>query len=195
MYGILISKREIMPYKDKSKAVANVKKWRQENREHYLEVERQRKRRNPEHFRELSQRWREKNLTKSRKQSLKWYYDNKDKVRVYREAHREQINKSQRGWAHRNKEYLALRRSLYRARVRKLGADLTRSQWEAIKRVYNFKCAYCGAKVKRLEKDHVIPIAKGGATTASNIVPACGKCNRRKSINEPDKIPSIRLLF
>ena len=47
-------------------------------------------------------------------------------------------------------------------------------------------CTYCGDRLdsanihKRLEWDHVIPIAKGGSTGEGNLVPSCGKCNRSK---------------
>ena len=30
------------------------------------------------------------------------------------------------------------------------------------------------------EVDHVIPVAKGGTDDPSNLVPACGPCNRAK---------------
>jgi 5-methylcytosine-specific restriction endonuclease McrA len=39
-------------------------------------------------------------------------------------------------------------------------------------------CAYCNAPADTL--DHVKPRHKGGATVATNLVPACQSCNRRK---------------
>lgn len=53
--------------------------------------------------------------------------------------------------------------------------------WETKKEQYGHRCFYCGAKTK-LTKDHVIPVVLGGNNTIDNIVPACMKCNRRKSI-------------
>jgi len=73
-----------------------------------------------------------------------------------------------------------------RRRARILGAeisDFTRAQWDALKRQYAYRCAYCGKKPQRLTQDHVIPLARGGNHTASNIVPACLRCNVRKSAN------------
>ena len=32
-----------------------------------------------------------------------------------------------------------------------------------------------------LTKDHVIPITKGGKTSADNVIPACASCNSSKS--------------
>ena len=43
---------------------------------------------------------------------------------------------------------------------------------------WNSECAYCGVQADTL--DHVKPRHKGGNTVASNLVPACRKCNRSK---------------
>lgn len=42
-----------------------------------------------------------------------------------------------------------------------------------------FCCQYCGAK-KDLTFDHVVPRARGGVTSWSNVVAACGRCNLAK---------------
>ena len=42
-------------------------------------------------------------------------------------------------------------------------------------------CAYCGIQTEQLEKDHVIPFAKGGRATVNNILPACKRCNTAKN--------------
>ena len=46
----------------------------------------------------------------------------------------------------------------------------------------NFTCQYCGSKfhTSELTFDHVVPRAKGGATSFENIVSACVPCNTRK---------------
>jgi len=41
------------------------------------------------------------------------------------------------------------------------------------------QCVKCGSK-ERLEFDHIIPVVKGGATTAWNIQLLCESCNRKK---------------
>jgi hypothetical protein len=41
-------------------------------------------------------------------------------------------------------------------------------------------CVRCGAE-DDLQFDHVIPVAKGGATSVENIQVLCGDCNRQKS--------------
>lgn len=72
-----------------------------------------------------------------------------------------------------------------RAKIHSVTCDLTKKQWEQIKKLYGYKCAYCNRELKKLSQDHVIPISKGGHHTASNIVPSCMPCNRKKGVNSP----------
>ena len=43
-----------------------------------------------------------------------------------------------------------------------------------------YRCRVCGRKTNDLEIDHVIPIAKGGKTTSSNLQTLCSYCNKKK---------------
>jgi hypothetical protein len=81
------------------------------------------------------------------------------------------------------------------ARVSALPNTLTDEQWEAIKMAYNGRCAYCGRRTTKLEKDHVLPVSRGGGTVSANIVPACTRCNRHKSAGQPVRLPPCRLMF
>ena len=65
-----------------------------------------------------------------------------------------------------------------RLRLKKLGA-LPAGAWRTILEAWNYSCAYCGEETE-LQRDHVIPLCKGGANDVANIVPACFKCNRGK---------------
>lgn len=75
----------------------------------------------------------------------------------------------------RNHKRLALARSV----------EYNLDEFDYIKTVKFFKnsCAYCGVSQDEssLEKDHLIPLAKQGSYTRDNIVPACRRCNARKS--------------
>jgi len=49
------------------------------------------------------------------------------------------------------------------------------------------RCQYCGqqAPLRQLTVDHVMPRSRGGTTAWSNVVVACGPCNRRKGNRTP----------
>ena len=50
-----------------------------------------------------------------------------------------------------------------------------------------FSCQYCGARfgTRDLTFDHVTPRSRGGRTTWSNVVTACGRCNAKKANRTP----------
>lgn len=123
-----------------------------------------------EEARAVSAAWRAANPERSLELGRRYHRENPDKVREqkrrYREANRDAIRtlNNRRKALHRGAEV----------------NDLTGAQWTEIKAAYGHRCAYCGCKPKRLTQDHVIPLAKGGHHTASNVVPACQPCNSRK---------------
>ncbi|MBQ6893391.1 MAG: HNH endonuclease [Clostridia bacterium] len=55
-----------------------------------------------------------------------------------------------------------------------------------------FKCVLCGCSAEdgvKLHVDHIVPIAKGGLTVASNLRTLCERCNLGKSDKyDPDGI-------
>lgn len=60
------------------------------------------------------------------------------------------------------------------------GGDLTLGKWHMLKRAWGERCAYCNKQSNRLQLDHIIPVAEGGATDLVNVVPACAACNSKK---------------
>lgn len=52
-----------------------------------------------------------------------------------------------------------------------------------------FRCQYCGNVYgdHELTLDHVVPRVCGGKTTWTNVVTACGACNRRKGGRTPEQ--------
>jgi 5-methylcytosine-specific restriction endonuclease McrA len=43
-------------------------------------------------------------------------------------------------------------------------------------------CHYCRRRIppRELTMDHIVPLARGGSSTRSNVVPCCKDCNSRK---------------
>ncbi|MGZ5400800.1 MAG: HNH endonuclease [Nocardioides sp.] len=73
-----------------------------------------------------------------------------------------------------------------RRRTRRVASrvnDLAPEEWRALTLAWG-RCAYCGATDKPLQRDCVLPIARGGRYTLANVVPACGSCNASKGRNE-----------
>ena len=58
-------------------------------------------------------------------------------------------------------------------------SDAKRMWRESIKARDGYVCTYCGSP-DNLTIDHVRPQSRGGATTASNCVTACRRCNQLK---------------
>ena len=61
--------------------------------------------------------------------------------------------------------------------------DLTAEQWMALQAAWG-GCAYCSASDRRLQRDCVLAISRGGRYTLDNVVPACGSCNASKCNDE-----------
>jgi 5-methylcytosine-specific restriction endonuclease McrA len=66
-----------------------------------------------------------------------------------------------------------------RRRMARVEHDLSPDQWEALKGAWG-GCAYCGATDVPLQRDCVLPIARGGRYTLDNVAPACRSCNASK---------------
>ncbi len=72
-----------------------------------------------------------------------------------------------------------------KAKARKL----RQSQWWKNK-VAEGTCHYCGDRFDPadLTLDHIVPIARGGKSTRSNVVPSCKQCNSTKKYYTPAEL-------
>lgn len=119
----------------------------------------------------------------------------------YRERHRERLNAESRARyasmpdvisGHKNKwrvsnphKQLAISHRRL-CKLRQNGGSFTGDEWAAKLELYKGRCHWCAKKIRGTpEADHVIPVAKGGTSDISNIVPSCGPCNRRKNAKMP----------
>lgn len=93
------------------------------------------------------------------------------------------LAKSKR-WHQRNPDKALEKKRRRRSRIAGVIHDLTPAQWEAIKRAFSYRCAYCNGGDK-LTMDHITPISKGGDHTVTNVVPACRSCNASKHAGPP----------
>lgn len=84
-----------------------------------------------------------------------------------------------------NREKRNIESQLRRARKQQVLSNFTKSEWNEVKKNYNYTCACCGLKEPKIKLtiDHIIPICKGGNNTKQNIQPLCMQCNLRKGQN------------
>jgi 5-methylcytosine-specific restriction endonuclease McrA len=121
------------------------------------------------HVRARKKAWAQKNLEKIRAHHRMWVAANREKVRAWT-----------REWERKHPEKKIEHAHRRRARLRGGGGRHSSAEWADLLRRYNNCCAYCGAAGK-LERDHRVPICRGGSDFIGNILPACSSCNRAKA--------------
>jgi endogenous inhibitor of DNA gyrase (YacG/DUF329 family) len=79
------------------------------------------------------------------------------------------------------------RRHEFIRRNRKKGvpATFTEQDWETALEYFKYKCVYCDAPLTKAHREHFVPLARGGGYTKDNILPACSRCNCKKSDQDP----------
>lgn len=133
--------------------------------------------RNKEKVSAKNRAYRENNQEKRRACVKSWADRNQNKVRAIR-------NRAMKKWYRENHE-VAKERYIEQSHKRRAlkagngGSGVPLSAWKGILSIYGNRCIYCGDS-KRLTRDHVIPITRGGKDEPENIVPACHQCNSRK---------------
>ena len=107
--------------------------------------------------------------------------------RAYREAHKDEARARAHAYNASENGRAAKRRSSRRRRARKacLPATLTEKDWNYCVGWFGNACAYCGATDVPLQQDHVVSQMADGGYVATNIVPACERCNASKGTTPP----------
>lgn len=111
---------------------------------------------------------------------------NLDKRRTeYRESSRRGPTSTAKvnAWKAKNRTRWLVQHSIAQQRRRAylFGAEgsHTKAEWEAILVAQDYRCVDCGAKTK-LDKDHIVPLSRGGSNRAENLAGRCRSCNSRK---------------
>lgn len=159
--------------KNKEKIIANVNAYRKKNREAIRKKARN-KYATDEDLKE-----------KSKQYQKEYRKNNKDKINAYHRKYyttvgREKHNETKRRWSKTPKGKLKEQRSSYKRRsILKEVGNHTVEEWNNIVKLHSNKCALCKEE-KKLTKDHIIPLSKGGVNTIDNLQPLCRGCNARK---------------
>lgn len=141
----------------------------------------------------------EKNNKKKVAERAKRYYEkNKDKIKEYKREwlqkdyilNREKYRERSRVYNKENREKLNLKLKKYRAQKKINGGSHTEKEWQGLLDNIGRMCARCGS-LDNIEKDHIIPISKGGSNSIDNLQPLCRSCNARKNAKEANYIPNL----
>ena len=68
-----------------------------------------------------------------------------------------------------------------RIRMYQNGGSHTAEEWEELKRRTGYCCICCGSTDRKLYRDHIKPVVKGGRDNIKNIQPLCKQCNFYKA--------------
>lgn len=100
------------------------------------------------------------------------------------EEAKEKIRERSRRYYKENKEKVY--KNIYKrhTRIHENEYDYSEKEWQFTLSAFNNECAYCGRNDVKLEREHIIPVSKGGAYVIKNIIPACHSCNMSK-LNRP----------
>ena len=93
----------------------------------------------------------------------------------------------QKAWRERNPEraHAYVRASSIKRRRAAAGQSFTSAEWLALVEYHGGSCAYCGSKVL-IEIDHRTPLIRGGSNLIANILPACRRCRRKRTMTEDE---------
>ena len=141
--------------RNRERRIASVARWRKENREKYRITELARLEREADRLREYR--------------------------RQYYEQHKDKINRYATQWGLKTRAGKVFRH-INRARRRKKGDHWTPEDIVRIRLQQNNRCAnpYCLTELTNFHKDHIVPVARGGSQSVSNIQLLCPPCNHRK---------------
>lgn len=107
------------------------------------------------------------------------------KRKEYYAKNSESCNRTTKNWRENNKSVCRIYNNNRRLRTIENGGKLSNGLAEKLIRLQKGKCACCKSKLLSYHMDHVMPIAKGGANSDSNIQLLCPTCNHKKHAKHP----------
>ena len=162
---------------NKDKMLASSKKYQEKNAE---KIKKQQK----EYRQKLKTNNRELYLEKERERRKKYREKNKEKVNEYYRNYRKQYRKTERGRAILNISQYKSQARLWYGEIKD---DFDVDDWFNALKYFKYSCAYCGVECKELLQEHVNPLSISKDYTKLNIVPSCFSCNtakKSKNLNE-----------
>lgn len=193
-----------MPHKSKEERKAYNAAYYASHREELQTYQREYRRANLEEVREHHKAYDQAHKEHIASYQKQYRETHREQWAAYREARRERVKQ----YGEEYKERVAAQTARYyqehraeafakAARRRALKRGVTIGDAEAIKDVYRrarenkkVRCYLCGKLIPIGSRnvDHIVPLAKGGAHTASNLAIAHERCNKSKNDKHPNEI-------
>jgi len=112
----------------------------------------------------------------------------KESRAAWRDQNRQKIRDDQRRYHERrvakNPNFGKEARDRRRARLKGAAGRHTLDDWKLILAKFDNECAFCGTR-DAVNKDHLVPLCRGGTDWPENLVPACKTCNETKGGRDP----------
>lgn len=138
-------------------------------------------------------KYRRRNHEKLAEDKRKYREENRDSVRThkkqYLDSHREKESLRAIIWQKLFPEKVNEKNRVRRFRARANGGCVSKKQWQELCQLFEYRCAKCGEK-RKLEMDHIVPVAKGGGGGITNVQPLCRSCNASKNDTTRDYRPA-----
>lgn len=159
------------------------KKYYNDNKEQIINKNTQYRKRNWDEHTKRRKEYEQKNKEILAEKRRRYNLENKEIVakrkKEYAEKNKEKYSKYYLEYARKNRDKCKIKRHKREAKLKRLPSTLTKEQWDATFKHFDYSCAYCGSK-EQIEQEHFVPLAKGGEFTHNNIIPACKSCNCSK---------------
>jgi hypothetical protein len=165
--------------------IDRVTEWRTQNKNRFLAYIKkrrmERKAENPELFKTKSRQSYIRNLEKHKARRLSNRERHKAYVREWDRKNPEKRQAMNEAWRAKNPDKVRALRLKRRLKAR-VGAEPNIRIKQVFPKGKTFVCYYCKKRksVKRLNIDHITPIAMDGRTRTDNLCQACETCNKTK---------------
>ena len=142
------------------------RKYRAANRSMLNRLRQQRYAADPDRYLARNREWAESNVEKANAIKRKWVLKNREKASA-----------AGKKWRSNNPAKRAEMKLRRRARIARNPAHEVSDDF--LQRLYGLPCVACGSE-DNISADHIIPVARGGEHSESNLQPLCGSCNSSK---------------
>lgn len=145
---------------------------------------------NPDKYRLSREQWKQKNPDRVRKYAREYRRANPDKARAWdrrwQKAHPENMRANNHKWEQSNPDKKRERGRRRRALKHTAEGFHTEAEVQALYQQQQGRCFHCASDLSAgFERDHWIPLSRGGSDWITNIRLLCPPCNRTKN----DKLP------